>query len=132
MSTTVSVDATTVAITGDLYWEDEFSWAPVEQSVERTITGALVVQVSTRQAGRPMTLSPYDKDSAWITRASLDQLKTWAGNPGQTMVLTYRGQTYNVVFRHHDGEVIRAEPVKHMADVQSDDWYTATLRFMEI
>lgn len=69
MSITLSDGATTLALHPDLYWSDEHNWFPVEQTVQRTITGALIVSVATRLAGRPVTLQPEDDRSAWTPRA---------------------------------------------------------------
>lgn len=130
--TTLTHNATALDLPDDLYWADETSWQPVVQTAERTITGALVIQAHARISGRPITMQPIEANSAWLTRAQLQTLIAWASIPGSTMVLNYRGATYNVAWRHQDGEVIEAQPVAHFADVQPGDFYTATLRFMEI
>ena len=132
MSITLNYSGTTLNLPEDLYWNDENSWAPVEQSIERSISGALIVSSATRIAGRPITLTPEDQGSAWMLRSVLDTLRTWAAVPGREMVLTLRGTTYNVIFRHHDGQAIEAAPIKHCNDVQPTDFYTVTLRFMEV
>ncbi len=129
---TLTVGATTVALPDDLYWTDELSWSPVSQQVERTITGALVVQVATRVAGRPITLQPVNDACAWIARSALDQLYAWAAVAGQEMTLHLRDTNRAVIFRHHEGEAVQATPVVHQSDVQPGDWYTVTLRFMEV
>ena len=41
MSITLSDGATTLALHPDLYWSDEHNWFPVEQTAQRTITGAV-------------------------------------------------------------------------------------------
>ena len=132
MSITLTYSGMTLALPEDLYWNDENSWAPVEQAIERSISGALIVSSATRVAGRPITLTPEDQGSAWMLRSVLDTLRTWAAVPGREMVLTLRGTTYNVIFRHHDGQAIEAAPIKHCNDVQPTDFYTVTLRFMEV
>lgn len=129
---TLTINPTTVELPADLYWEDEHSWFPVEQTIERTITGALIVQNATRIGGRPITLRGEDERSAWINKATLDQLKTWASMPGQPMALSIRGQSKQVIFRHHDGEAIEATPVVHYAEMQDEDFYSVTIRLMEI
>ena len=63
MTISLSVGLTTVPLNPDLFWADENNWHPVEQTSERTITGALVVQSATRVAGRPITLQPEDDSS---------------------------------------------------------------------
>ena len=111
---------------------DEFSWSAVEQNTERSISGALIVQNAQRIGGRPITLEPDGNDSAWLPRADLEQLQAWASVPGLQLVLTLRGQAHGVIFRHHEGAVIDATPVMHFEDVLPTDYYTATVRLMEI
>lgn len=129
--TTLSDGTTSVTFTDDLQWADEFAWAPVAQSVQYSITGALIVQPAARQAGRPITLAADSEMAGWLTRAQLDQFKTWAGVAGKTLTLTYRGTAHTVIWRHQD-TAIDAAPVVPFADVQAGDYYRATLRFMEI
>jgi hypothetical protein len=131
MTITLNVGATSVDLHQDLYWDDEFSWAPVEQSVTRTITGALIVQSALRIGGRPITLRPFEEGCAWMQRSVLEQLRTWAAVAGQQMTLTLRGTARTVIFRHQD-TAIESSPVSHLNDVAAGDFYSATLRFSEI
>ena len=41
----------------DLLWSDEHAWSPAVASTSYLITGALLIQSATRQAGRPITLA---------------------------------------------------------------------------
>ncbi|MBB5204400.1 hypothetical protein HNQ51_001714 [Inhella inkyongensis] len=132
MTITLSDGITLVDLPADLYWADELSWSAVTQTVEHSLTGALIVQFGTRQAGRPITLQPPEEGkSSWISRAALQQLQVWAQLPGQALTLTLRGLARQVIWRHQDG-ALEPRPVQHFADVAPDDAYTATLRFMEI
>lgn len=72
-----------LALPAGLVWTDEFSWRPVEQSQEYGVTGALVVDVAERLAGRPITLEATD-DHGWISRATLQTLYGLAGAPDAT------------------------------------------------
>ena len=128
---TLSDGTTTVEFTDDLQWADEFTWQPVEQSTQRTITGGLIVQAAARSAGMPVTLAPDSDSAGWLTRAALDQFKAWAAIPGQQMTLTYRGLARTVIWRHQD-TAIDATPVVPFADVQAGDFWRATLRFMKV
>lgn len=129
---TLSAGATTLTLDPALLWDDEYRWAAVEQRVEPSLTGALVVDVGHRQAGRPITLRAEDDRSAWITRADMVQLQAWADVPGQQMTLTLRGTARAVLFRHHDGGPFDARPVAHFSDPAPTDWVIATLRFITI
>ena len=129
---TLTHNSTTVTLPAALYWADEHSWAPVGQTTERTITGALIVQTQARIAGRPITLRPLTESDAWVPRADLERLKTWAAIPGCEMLLSYRGIQYNVTWRHQDGDPLAATPIVHFDDAQPIDWFLVTLNLMEI
>lgn len=132
MSITLSDGTTTVNLHPDLYWEDENSWHPVEQVVERTITGALIVSAAQRVGGRNITLRPEDDASAWMPHSTIVQLRNWAAVAGQELTLTLRGVARDVIFRHQEGEAVQANPVTHFNDVDSADWYRCTIRLMEV
>jgi hypothetical protein len=130
MSITLAYDGTTITLDEDYYWSDE-NWLPVEQSSERTVTGALVVSVAQRTGGRPITLEPENDGCGWVKYGDLTTLRAWVAVAGREMTLTLRGVARTVIFRHQDG-AIEATPVIHYSDVQADDWYRTTLRFTEI
>lgn len=129
---TLADGTTTIELHKDLLWNDEFQWNTVEQSEQRTITGALVISASDKIGGRPITLQPEDASSAWMTRATVAALRNWAAVKGKVMTLTLHGTAYSVIFRSQDGVAVEAEPVAHYNDVDDDDWYLVTLRFMEL
>jgi hypothetical protein len=132
MSITLNDGSVTLTLPPDLYWSDEYNWNPVEQTAQRTITGAQVVSTALRVAGRPITLAPEDDQSAWMTREMVEQLRNWAAVPGQELELTLRGTTRTVVFRHQDGSGLEARPLVHFSEMDDTDNYITTLRFMEI
>ena len=132
MAISLSYLTTTIDLPPDYFWSDENDWAAVEQSIQRSVSGALIVSASLRIAGRPITLTSEDQTSAWMSRSTLEALRTWAAVPGRQMALSIRGTTYNVIFRHHDGQAIEAKPVAHYSDVQPTDLYVVTLRFTEV
>ena len=52
---TLARAGTTITLSDRLHWTDEFDWHPVEQASSYSTTGALLIDVATRQAGRPIT-----------------------------------------------------------------------------
>jgi hypothetical protein len=130
--TTLSTSTTTIAISDDLNWADEYAWSSVEQSVERGLTGSSIVQTGVRLNGRPITLAPDSDATGWLQRSTVDALYGLANVPGQVLTLTYRGTPRQVLFRHHDGNAIEASPVIPYSDVEPDDYYRVTLRFIEL
>lgn len=130
MSITLTRSNITLNLPEDLYWSDE-DWSPVEQSVETSLTGALIIQSAVKTNGRPLTLQPEDDSSAAMTRDTLTTLRNWAADPASQMTLTLRGQNYNVIFRHQD-KAIESRPFVHYSDVADSDFYFVTLRFTVI
>jgi hypothetical protein len=126
----MSITLNSITLHPDLFWEDENKWLPIQQTAQRTITGALVVQAAVLTAGRPITLVSEGEDTAWLSTATLTSLRNLAVLPGQALTLTLRGQARSVIFRHHDGVAIEATPVVHYDD--GADWYRVTIRLMEI
>lgn len=122
--------ATTLALPDDATWPDEHTWQAVEQRQQYSITGALIVEAASKQAGRPITVECAE-DFGWMTRADIVTLRTWANLAGQQFTLLLRGQTFTVVFDHARG-ALDAEPVWDVSDPVGTDFYTATLRFLEV
>lgn len=123
---TLSDGTTTVELPYDLRWTDE-AWSPVHQSVERGLTGAQIVQVGMRQAGRPITLEPPDR-GGWMERSVLTQLQQWRDDPHGELTLQLRGTSFAVRWRHGEG-ALTWEPLRHRADPPSTDRVLPTLRF---
>jgi len=134
MSITLAYGATVLPLDPDLYWADENEYSPVAQTVDRGLTGALIVQVDgdAETPGRPITLQPEDDNSAWMLRQDLDQLNDWGSIAGAVFTLTLRGVARQVMFRHNDAPAILAKPVTHFADVHPLDPYLVTLKFLEV
>ena len=132
MTITLAYQTTTVVLHPDLKWSDENEWHPVEQTIQRTVTGALIVSSAARVGGRPITLQPDGDDTAWMTADTLARLRNFAVVPGRVMRLTLRGLVRDVIFRHHDSNAIEAVPVVFYSDVSNTDWYRITLKFMEL
>ena len=129
MSITLSDGATTLVLSNDLVWSDEFDWSATEQSIARGLTGALIIQSATRQAGRPITLANADESTGLLTRTQLAQLRAWADLPGQALTLSLHGAAYPVLFRHQDG-ALSGRALTHPDHPEAGLYVLATLRFM--
>jgi hypothetical protein len=119
----------------DLLWSDEHAWSPAVTSVSYLLTGALLVQSATRQAGRPITLAG-PADMAWVTRATVATLHNWAAVPlsassGRFDLTFLDRRAFTVAFRHID-TAIEAEPVLGFPARFDTDFYRITLRLMQI
>lgn len=119
----------------DLLWADEHAWSPAVASVSYLLTGALLVQSATKQAGRPITLVG-PSDMAWVTRATVATLHTWAAAPfsassGRFELTFADGRVFTVAFRHND-TAIEAEPVLGFPAQSDTDFYRLSLRLMQL
>lgn len=128
-------DEVAVLLPDDLLWSDEHAWSPAVATTSYLITGALLIQSATRQAGRPITLVGAP-DMAWVTRATVEQLRAWAAFPlsntaGRFLLTFADGRAFTVAFRHSE-TAIEAEPVLGIPARADTDFYRLTLRFLEI
>lgn len=123
----------TIPIPSGCVWVDEFDWSPVESAQERSIGGALIVDVAPRLKGRPITLQA-DDGRGWngMTRTVLSQLYALAATPGQQHELTLAdGREFTVMFRPGE-EPITARPIA-VRELPPADWpYIITLRLTEV
>lgn len=126
---TLSLGGTTLTLPDELYWQDEYAWRPVQERRAYSITGALIIDIGVRQAGRPITLAG-DEKRGWLSRAALDQLRAWAALPTDVFTLVLRGTTYAVRL---DGDAaIQAQPIFYSTEEQATDDYVVTLRFITV
>lgn len=132
MAITLTHGGLTLELSDRLDWTDEFSWSPVVQATDYGITGALIVGVALKQAGRPITLEG-EQTKAWIERSTCDALRAWAALPGIELDLVLRGVTRTVMFDHQRG-AFSARPIWPLLDgaVYAEQLYVPTLRFIEV
>lgn len=132
MTITLTYLTTTITLSEDLRWTDEFDWQAVKQNVENTITGGIIVESAAILAGRPITLAPIDEGSAWTSLGDLRAVKAWADVAGRVMQLNIHGATYDVVFRHEEKGAITAAPVVFFSDAADTDYFLVTYKFTEV
>lgn len=113
-----------VTLPEDPVWINEFEWTPVEQSSEYSLTGALILQLSVKQAGRSILL-----DCHWLTRAQVQALVALADAPNAEYALVISQGTYPVVFDRPPYDI---RPLRVIADPASTDRYAVTLRLITV
>lgn len=121
---------TTVTLSDDFAFPDQYTWSPLQMQKAYSVTGALIVQTGQKQTGRAITLRGEERH-AWVTRADLATLRTLANTPGIVLTLLFRGVTYSVMF-DHDAGAIEAEPVVDFNTEEPTDFYIVTLRFFVV
>ena len=120
----MNVTLNSVLLPDDLIWRDEFDWAPVEQVVTPTLSGALLVEETPRPQGRPLTLTGH------CSRASVLALKVLEQEVAQILTLTLLDGIVRQVIWRRPGVV--ATPLVEMADPEGDEPYALTLNFTEV
>lgn len=124
-----------VTLPQGLRWTDEFAWSDLAQSTTYTLTGSLVVEQTTRLAGRPITLIG-SKDFAWITRTNLETLKILL-DAGEQMILTlHDNRTFTVLPDGPAALQVSALPIvkdSGPANPSSGAWYVLeSLKLIEV
>ena len=120
----------TIVLPEDLAWPDEFDWSPVAAAEQRTLSGALIIQHSTRQSGRPITLA--SQGASWFPRAQVQALQALL-EAVAPMTLEIHGRTFEVTWRRAgNAQPLEATPVYRLADPDGTHPYLITLRFQEI
>ena len=67
----------TVSLEDGFLWSDEFEWKPKEQTVERAISGAAIIQEGIKVGARPITLTP-DSNRGWAKLSDVRKLQEWS------------------------------------------------------
>lgn len=113
----------------NVLWLDEFRFNQVEQSIERSLTGGMLIGQGVKQYGRPITLD------IWLKRSVLDQLYSKEANtsPGFPLQLP-DGREFTVVFDRGRGLAVEAEPIAPCVDPgNAPDWkYQVTVRLVTV
>ena len=118
-----------IQIPRGMVWSDEFEWAPFESSGERSLTGAMLIDVAEKQAGRPITLTGSD-DAGWMPLATLQALHALLATPLAIHTLTLADtRVYSVQFSP-GAQAIETRPLGRPELPQSAHPHVATLRFI--
>ena len=120
----MNVTLNSVLLPDDLVWRDEFDWAPVEQVVTPTLSGALLVEETPKPSGRPITLVGH------CPRATVQILKVLEAVPSQLLTLTLLDGVARTVFWRRPGVVVTA--LIEMADPEAGEPYALTLNLTEV
>ena len=117
----------TLELPGNLYWADEFAWAGVAQSNERTVMGGAVIESLALSYGQPITLT-----GAWATRPQVQALKALQAQPATVRTLTLNnGSTHAVLFNIAAGGV-EAELLSPELNPTAETLYELTLHLITV
>lgn len=125
----ITLDA--INLPSDLEWVDEYTWSPVKNKTDITLTGALIIQEAAQLTGREITLQG-GTEASWVTRAVVDSLKAKSDIVDNIMTLSYHGRSFSVAFNRAGGNPINSRLIQRIANPQTGDYYSLTLKLMEI
>ena len=122
----------TITLTDDLLWINEFEWNPVDQTIERSLTGALLVQEGQLTHGRPIVLSG-NGEAGWVSRLTVKNLFALSKAANKTMTLTLSdNRQFSVIFDRSNGVPVEAQQVLPFAYPEDNEQYFVTLRLLTI
>lgn len=122
----------TITLPDDLLWINEFDWNPVEQNVDRSLTGALLVQEQGKQHGRPIILSG-GVEAGWVDRTTAVALLTLSEQANKVMTLTLSDdRQFSVIFDRDGGSPIEAQQILPFAYPEDDHKYSLTLNLLTV
>jgi hypothetical protein len=121
----------TVTLPNDLEWQDEYEWDTIRQDIQPMIGGGRVISENTVTTGRPITL--VSGDEVWIAKSVLDDLFDMLNNTDKSMTLTLPdARTFTVMFDRSEGTPVEAKPIWRKRIQEDTDYYTLTIKLMEV
>lgn len=121
----------TIEIPEDVWWSDEFAWNAIAQETDYSLTGALIVHVGARQAGRQITLASNPAGGGWVPRATVLALRAQRAMPDERFTLTLADGRQFIVM-HDNARAFDAAPVRPACDLTAASNYRITLPLIEV
>ncbi len=120
-----------IELPDDLLWVDEFDWNPVAQDIDRSLTGALMIQEQAKLYGRPITLTGGD-EAGWVSRETVNQLTAVCEQTNKTMTLVLPdNNTFTVIFNRSSTPII-AQPLLPSSAPALNSFYYLTLNLIAL
>lgn len=127
----MSITLGAISLPDDLIWSDEFDFDIVKQTQTRSLTGSLILQESSKIAGRPITLRG-DDTYAWIDRLTLKALRTLSQSADTDHTLNLHGDIFTVRFNRESGSPILAKQLFDCTDPVDEHYYTLELKLITV
>lgn len=126
----MSITLDNITLPEDLIWTDEFNWSPRQQSESHSLTGALIVEIGLKQAGRSITLVGGEQ-AAWIDRDTLAALHAKLSSTANMTLTLNDARTFSVMFKSGD-QPINAAPIIDYSTPDGADWYSISIKLMQV
>ena len=119
-----------IELPDDLLWVDEFDWNPVAQAIDRSLTGALMVQEQAKLFGRPITLTGGN-EAGWVTRATVLELMALVKSFSKPMPLILAdSREFQVYFNRQNSSSMSLFPIIPESNPDQDSLYAVTIRLI--
>jgi len=112
-------------------WIDRHQSQKVDQAVQRTLGGGLIVYHRSLFNGQSITLAAQE-DAGWLTLDQVTALEALAAQAGAVFVIDLNGTEYSVMFRHQDAPAFSAEPFVPRLNEGAQDYFMATIKLMVV
>lgn len=120
----------TITLPTDLLWPDEFTPRVIQQ-LKTSLDATPLITAIAKTKGLPITLKSRG-DGGTVTRTTVDALQALAIQPGLSMTLILKDVQYQVMFRHHEGQALVAEPLGDNSNPDPEDFYFITLNLITV
>jgi len=121
-----------IVLSDDLILEGEFDDALSSLTVDRAISGRLIIQTGSIEKGRQFVLSARrsgSEYSGWYTRTQVEQLKEFERNLS-TITFVYGSQTRQVMII--PGQMKMVPLLDYGYEFSNEDIYTGTITLLEV
>lgn len=120
----------TIELDDDFQWVNEFDHNPIQQSIEYSLTGALLVQEGRMLQGRKIELR--SNGGVWTPLSVVRQLEALRDQPSQPMELVLAdGREFSVIW-DRVGPPLSAEPILRETYPDQDSMYDVSMRFLAV
>ena len=92
----MAITLNNIKLPDGLKFSDEFAWSPLAQANEYSLTGSLLVEQTTRLAGRPITLVG-GQQFAWLTRSEVSTLKALLDTGAELTLTLHDARSFTVL-----------------------------------
>ena len=121
-----------VSLPDSLQWVNEYEHNQVEQEIERSLTGALLVQEGAKTFGRPIHMVG-GLNGGWILKSTADAMRALEATAGAIMECTLPdGSTHSVIFDRSQGPAFKSQMIMRFAYPDADTWYTCEFRLLTV
>ena len=119
-----------VVLTG-LLWDNEFNQNKINQTIQHTLSGSVVVYSGKKLNGYPISLSSGE-NYGWLKRSVVEQISALTEDINLVMTLNIRGVNKQVMFDNSKGDGFEATPLFPLVNPTADAYYRVKINLISI